>query len=199
LAHLEISPHSSANCAEFPWFALQIRLRYETIVESFLRGTGYESFLPTYLSRRRWSDRIKQVELPLFPGYVFCRFHPQARLPILKIPGFISIVGIARNPTPIDGAEIAALRNLVNSNAYREPWPYLQTGQRVRIERGALCGLEGILLEFRGRHRIVLSLTLLQRSVAVEVDSAWVNPFHRHTSPQVAGERSEPSSSLLTV
>lgn len=157
-----------------PWFALQVRSRYESVAATFLHGKGYEWFLPTYLCRRQWSDRIKKIELPLFPGYLFCRFNPQDRLPILTIPGVISVVGIAKNPTPVDESEIASLRVLAKSGLSREPWPYLQVGQRVRIEHGPLCGLEGILLHFKGRHRITLSVTLLQRSVAVEIDSAWV-------------------------
>jgi transcription antitermination factor NusG len=122
------------------------------------------------------------LELPLYPGYLFCRFNPQNRLPILTTPGLISIVGVAKDPTPIEEAEITALRTLLSTDLPRQPWPYLQIGQHVRIEYGALYGLEGILLEFRGRHRIVLSVTLLQRSVAVEIESAWVTTFHYSNS-----------------
>ncbi len=168
------------SCGEAPrqpWFALRVRSRYENIVAAFLEGKGYESFLPTYWCRRRWSDRIKKIELPLFSGYLFCRFNPQTRLPILAAPGVISIVGIGKNPVPIDEFEIAAVRTLVRSDLPHEPWPYVRIGQRVRIEHGALFGLEGILQSFRGRHRIVVSVSLLQRSVAAEIDSAWVAPI----------------------
>ena len=163
--------------AGFPWFALQVRSRYENNVASFLDGKGYEWFLPTYRSRRRWSDRMKDVELPLFPGYLFCRFNPQERLPILKTPGLISIVSTARIPAAVDDAEIVALRTLVASGVPRQPWPYLQVGQRVRIECGALSGVEGIFLQHKGSDRIILSVTLLQRSVATEIDSTWVVPI----------------------
>jgi transcription termination/antitermination protein NusG len=169
------------NCGEstsFPWFALQVRSRHENIVAAFLRGKEYEWFLPTYRCRRRWSDRTKDLELPLFPGYLFCRFHPTHRLPILKIPGLVSIVGTAKKPVPIDDVEIAAVRTLVGSGLPRQPWPYVRVGQKVRIEWGALCGLEGILQSFKGRHQIVLSVSLLQRSVATEIDSAWMTPVH---------------------
>jgi transcription antitermination factor NusG len=158
----------------FPWFALQIRSRYEKIAASLLCGKGYELFLPAYKSRRRWSDRIKELEVPLFPGYLFCRFNPLDRLPILVTPGVIQVVGIGKSPVPVDDAEIAALQTAVQSGLPRQPWPFLQIGQRVRVECGPLCGLEGILVDFKGRHRLVLSVTLLQRSVAVEVDGAWV-------------------------
>ena len=169
------------------WFALRVRSRYENFVTAFLGAKGYECFLPTYICRRRWSDRIKKLELPLFSGYLFCRFDPQNRLPILKAPGLISIVGIAKRPIPVDESEIAALRTLVNSGFGREPWPYLQAGQRVRIEYGALCGLEGILQSFKGRHRIVISVSLLQRSVAAEIDTAWVTPIRHYPCPSVEG------------
>jgi len=163
--------------ADLPWFALHVRTRYEKNVASVLAGKGYEWFLPTYISRRRWSDRTKELELPLFPGYLFCRFNPLERLPILKTPGMISIVGTAKMPIPVDAGEIMALRALVNSDLPRHPWPFLKVGQRVRIEFGALAGLEGILLQVKGRDRIVLSVSLLQRSVAAEIDSSWVTPL----------------------
>ncbi len=160
-----------------PWFALQIRSRYEKNAATLLRGKGYELFLPLYKSRRCWSDRIKELELPLFLGYLFCRFNPMDRLPILVTPGVIRVVGIGRSPVPVDDAEIAAIQKAVQSGLPRQPWPFLQTGQRVKVEYGPLQGLEGSLLEFKGRHRLVLSVTMLQRSVAVEVDSAWVSPI----------------------
>lgn len=168
----------SASPVNLPWFALQVRARYEKTVAWFLDGKGYEWFLPTYRSRKRWSDRIKESDQPLFPGYLFCRFDPQLRLPILKTPGLISIVGSAKIPLPVDPEEITALRTLVSSGLRRQPWPYLVTGQRVRIEHGALSGLEGIFLHEKGSDRLVLSVTLLQRSIAAEIDRSWVVPVH---------------------
>jgi transcription antitermination factor NusG len=181
---------------ESPWFALQVRSRYERNVANFLDGKGYEWFLPTYKSRRRWSDRMKEVELPLFPGYIFCRFNPHDRLPILKTPGMISIVGTARVPTAVDDAEIAALRTLVTSGLPRQPWPYLEVGQRVRIEHGALEGMEGILLQHKGGDRLILSVTLLQRSVAAEIDSTWVVPVSSRPQPQTASGASRAAGQL---
>lgn len=170
-----------------PWFAIQVRSRHEGIVEAFLRANGYESFLPSYWCRRQWSDRIKEIELPLFPGYLFCRFNLQDRVSILKTPGLILIVGIAKNPVPIDEVEIAALRTLVSSGVSTQPWPYVRIGQRLRIEHGALRGLEGILQSFKGRQRIVVSVNLLQRSVAAEIDSAWVSPTPAYLPSSVKG------------
>jgi transcription antitermination factor NusG len=142
-----------------------------------LQGKGYEPFLPVYASRRRWSDRIKEIELPLFPGYLFCRLDPSDRLPILVTPGVVQIVGIGKNPVPLDELEIASIQTAVQSGLRRQAWPYQQIGQKVRVECGPLRGLEGILLSIKGGHRLILSVTLLQRSVAVEVDETWVSPI----------------------
>jgi transcription antitermination factor NusG len=161
---------------EYPWFALQVRARHELGITNYLCGQGYESFLPRYKCRKRWSDRVKEVQSPLFPGYLFCRFDPQDRLPVMKIPGVMQIVGANRVPLPVDEVEISAIQTLVASGMPNQPWPFLQVGERVRIESGSLCGIEGILMDFKGTHRLVLSITLLQRSVSVEIDSALVSP-----------------------
>jgi len=104
-------------------------------------------------------------------------------------PGVIQVIGIGKIPTPVDDAEIAAIQTAVQSGLPRQPWPFLQIGQRVRVECGPLCGLEGIFVDFKGRHRLVLSVTLLQRSVAVEVDGAWVIPI-----PQQLRADTDPAS-----
>lgn len=159
----------------YPWFALQVRTRYETLVAEHLQGKGYEWFLPLYKARKRWSDRIKEMELPLFPGYLFCRLNPTDRLPILKTPGVTQIVGYNHSPVPVDESEIQAIRTLVASGMPNSPCAYIEVGSRVRIESGALRGVEGILMELKGKRRLVLSITLLQRSVAVEIDSDAVS------------------------
>src|SRR5271156_1758339 len=158
----------------FPWFALQVRTRYEAGVADQLSRQGYDRFLPLYKLRKRWSDRIKEVDAPLFPGYLFCRFNPQDRLPILKTPGVIQIVGFKTGPAVVDEAEIRSIQTLVAAGVPHQPWPFLAAGDRVRIESGPLLGLEGILIDVKRSHRLVLSVTLLQRSVAVEIDSALV-------------------------
>lgn len=141
-----------------------------------LSAKSYEWFLPLEKSRRRWSDRFKEIQQPLFPGYVFCRFDPFARLPILVIPGVIGVVGTGKTPIAIEDAEIANLQTIVESGLPRHPWPFLQIGEKARIEAGPLSGLEGILLGFKGSQRLILSITLLQRSVAVELDSELASP-----------------------
>ncbi len=152
-----------------------------------LRHKGYELFLPLYECRRRWSDRIKELELPLFPGYLFCRFNPLDRLPILMTPGVIQIVGVGKSPIPVDDADIVAIQTAVGSGLPRQPWPFLEIGQRVKVESGPLTGVEGILIGFKGHHRLVLSVTLLQRSVAVEVDDVWVGPTPSSSPASASG------------
>jgi transcription antitermination factor NusG len=168
------SSQQNASEIKFPWFALQVRTRHEGCVADYLDGKGYESFLPLYKCRKRWSDRIKEVETPLFPGYLFCRFDPEERLPILKTPGVIQIVGYNHSSTPVDETEISAIQTLVATGIPNRPWPFLHAGDTVRIQSGPLRGLQGVLVSFKGNCRLVLSLTLLQRSVAVEIDSAFV-------------------------
>jgi transcription antitermination factor NusG len=160
----------------FPWYALQVRAQHERGVSEFLRGGGFDWFLPLYKCRKRWSDRVKEVEVPLFPGYLFCRFDANDRLPILKTPGVLQIVGYNRRPVEIDEAEIGAIRTLVGSGMASQPWPYLHVGDRVQIESGPLQGMIGILTNFKGKHRLIVSITLLQRAVAVEIDGALVSP-----------------------
>jgi transcription antitermination factor NusG len=164
------------NAGRLPWFALQVRTRHEMAVAEHIRGVGFELFLPLNKCRKHWSDRVKEVESPLFPGYLFCRCDPQNRLPILKIPGVIQIVGNNRQPIPVDEAEISAIQTLVTSGIPNQPWPFLEVGERVRFEAGPLRGLEGVLVELRGSRQLILSVTLLQRSIAVEMDAAAVRP-----------------------
>src|SRR5215510_648448 len=128
------------------WYALRIKSRHERIVAAALYGKGYEVFLPLYRDRRRWSDRMKELELPLFPGYLFCRFDVMKRLPILTTPGIVQVVGLGRTPRPVDEAEIAAIQAIVISRLNAQTWPYLKIGQKVSIEQGRLTGLEGILI-----------------------------------------------------
>ena len=136
------------DSAQHPWFALRVKSRSEKIVSTIARNKGFEEFLPLYQSRRRWSDRFKSVEVPLFPGYVFCRLNPEFRLPLLTIPGVLSFVGIGKVPVPIDDAEIAAIQTAVGSGLLAEPYPFLEVGQRVRIAEGPLAGSKGFWLKF---------------------------------------------------
>jgi len=116
------------------------------------------------------------MNAPLFPGYVFCQFDALKRLPILVTPGVISVVGRGRVPFPVNDREIAAIQTIVTSGFQAEPWPYLEVGQKIRIEGDSLSGLEGILIQFKGNNRIVVSVSLLRRSVALEIDRDCVRP-----------------------
>jgi transcription antitermination factor NusG len=116
------------------------------------------------------------VEEPFFPGYVFCRFDVRDRMPVLNTPGVVSIIGIGKTPAPVEDAEIAALQGVVKSGCSAQPWPFLHVGQYVRIDAGPLTGLVGRLVEVKKSSRLVISVTLLQRSVAVEIDPLWAYP-----------------------
>jgi transcription antitermination factor NusG len=157
------------------WFALRVKPRTERMVADALGGKGYEQFLPMHRERRRWSDRVTTIEAPLFPGYVFCRFDVQYRLPILKTPGVMHVVGVGRAPHPLDDHEVESLRVLVGSGLPLAPWPFQYVGRRIDIVGGPLAGAAGLLLQVKGRDRLVVSISLLQRSVSVEVPEhcAW--------------------------
>jgi transcription antitermination factor NusG len=176
-----IEPHELTNDSR-AWFAVRTRTTHEKRVASLLSFQEYEWFLPLYTARRRWSDRIKQVELPLFPGYVFCRFNVHDRGPILKTPSVMGIAGIAGKPIALDDHEIVAIQRINGSGLGVSPHPFLRVGQRVRLEGGSLDGLEGIVEDARRRNRLIVSVSLLQRSVAVEIDSAWVTPLSAQTN-----------------
>jgi transcription antitermination factor NusG len=158
------------------WYALQVRTRWESSTAVLLSGKSYQTFLPTFKMKKRWNGRVREIDAPLFPGYVFCQFDAQNRLPILITPGVIAVVGRGRIPLPVDDEEIAAVQLAVSSGLRAEPWPYLELGQKVRIENDSLQGLEGILINFKGNHRIVVSVSLLRRSVALEIDRSCVRP-----------------------
>ena len=158
------------------WYALHVKSRSEKLVAAITQNKGFEEFLPLCKVRRRWSDRVQTVELPLFPGYLFCRIGAESRLPILTIPGVLGFAGIGRTPLPIEDREIAAIQTAVASGLVSEPWPFINSGEVVRLEAGPLVGLEGIYLTSRKQHRIVVSVALLQRSIAIEIDRDWVMP-----------------------
>jgi transcription termination/antitermination protein NusG len=151
------------------WYALQVRPRFERIAASNLTNRGYEGFLPVYKSRRFWSDRTKTLELPLFPGYIFCRFNAEKRLAVLLAPGVLSIVGIGKIPVAVSEEEIRAIQTITASRLEYGPWRDVCAGQRVRVERGSLAGLEGTIVQIKSDLRLIVALPLIQRSVSVEI------------------------------
>ena len=168
----------------FPWFALRVLSNRERVVHLHLHARGFEEFAPCYRQQRQWFDRVKSIETPLFPGYVFCRLNPQDRLPVLSVPGVVGLVGFGKIPCPIPDHEMARVRALVDSGFLVSPCPFLKVGDLVLIERGPLAGLEGLLLREKGKFRIVVSVTLLQRSISAEIDRAWVRPLRKPAARQ---------------
>jgi transcription antitermination factor NusG len=142
---------------------------------------------------------VKELELPLFPGYSFCRFDVSHRLPILTTPGVIGIVGIGKIPAPVDLDEIEAVRLILRSGLAAQPWPLLRVGSKVYIERGPLVGLEGIVTNTDKVFRLIVSVSLLQRSVAVEIDREWARPIADGMGPRAVpiSERTRLASARL--
>lgn len=165
------------DLAEFHWYAAHTNSRHEKLVAQHLEGSQIDYFLPLYKSLRRWKDRRKEVELPLFPGYVFVRIALRHRMQLLKLPGVVQLVSFGGRPAPLPDAEIEALREGLGKRLAVEPHPYLSVGKKVRVRSGALAGMEGILVRRKEKFRVVLSIHLIQRSVAVEVDEAELEPI----------------------
>jgi transcription antitermination factor NusG len=158
------------------WYALHVKPRFEKYVAGQLQQKGFDTLFPTYSSRRKWSDRTKTISLPLFPGYIFCSFNINARLPVVITPGVMAVLGVGKTPTPVAESEIAAVRHVLASGASAEPCSYLPVGTRVRIESGPLQGLEGFVVKVKGSERLVISISLLMRSIAVDVNRHCVSP-----------------------
>jgi transcription antitermination factor NusG len=158
------------------WFAFRVRPRHEKQVSIALREKGLTEFLPLYKSRRQWADRTKVVEMPLFPGYIFCSTNRSSIMPVLMISGVIDVVRAGNHPLPADKVEIEALQKTVSVDVPLEAWPYTEAGDLFSILHGPLTGLTGILVEVRHSQRLILSVNLLRRSVLVEVHPDWVSP-----------------------
>ena len=152
------------------WYALRTKSRHEKMVRDQLDKQGIEPLLPTVKRLSQWKDRKKEVEVPLFSGYCFVRFSPDARLPVQKVSGVVEIVGSGRRPEPIADAEIDALKALMTSVLPYDPHPYLHEGMQVEVVRGPLQGVHGILLRKEKRHRLVIGVRLIQQAAAVEID-----------------------------
>ena len=159
------------------WYASYTSPRHEKHVARQLEGQGMQCFLPLYRSSRRWKDRRKVLELPLFPGYVFVQIALRDRLAVLRVPGVVQLVSFAGVPHALPDEEIAVLRNGLLRSAPFEPHPFLRKGCRVRVRSGPMSGTEGILVRRKDHFRIVVSIDLIQRSVAAEVDECDVEPL----------------------
>jgi transcription antitermination factor NusG len=162
-----VSILSNYMYSERPWFALQTKPKSERKVERLLVQKGYDCFTPTYRSKRKWSDRTVELDLPLFPGYVFCRFNRLVLGKAISTQGVTRVVGFGGTPAEVDREEVEALQLLSQSKFFREPWKYLPDGTLVLIETGPLTGIQGIISFDGNQRRLVISVTLLQRSVAI--------------------------------
>jgi transcription antitermination factor NusG len=156
------------------WYAVRVRPRCEKAVVSDFETRGLTPYLPLYEKVTRWSDRVKKVLWPLFPGYVFARLDYAQRLPAMQHPNVMYIVSCGGVPQPVDPEELDAVRRMLDAGCRAEPVSYLHAGDTVEVVQGPLAGLHGILLRERNQNRLVVSLTLLHRSVATEIDRACV-------------------------
>jgi transcription antitermination factor NusG len=169
LAETETEIQSAAGAPN--WHALFTRHQHEKSVASALSNKTHEVYLPLYRSVRQWQDRAKRLWLPLFPCYVFIRAGMDRQLQILTTPGIIHIVGCGGRPAIIPQEQVDAVRLMIESRLTVETHPYLQFGDRVRVKTGPLMGLEGILTRKKGVARLVVSMEMLGRSAAVEIDA----------------------------
>ena len=156
------------------WYAVCTRHQHEKTAAKILEYKEFEVFLPVYKARRRWQDRVKEISVPLFPGYLFVKAGREGYLPILTTPGVSSIVSCGGQPATIPFSEIEGIRRIVQSTLRVEPHPFLRCGDRVRVKYGPIAGVEGILLRKKNVARLVLSVEMLGKSAAVEVDATHV-------------------------
>ena len=159
------------------WYAVSVRPRHEKLVTRHLEHQGLNHFLPVYRSVRRWKDRHKELDMALFPGYVFVNLNLRDRLRVLRAPGAVQFVTFQGQPAVIPDSEIRALESSLSAGLRLQPHPYLHQGARVRLKRGPLVGAEGIMIRRKERFRLVLSIDLIMRSVVFEVDEADVEPI----------------------
>ncbi len=177
--------------ADKPWYALYTRHQHEKTVAQLLSSKGFEVFLPLYSTVRQWKDRRKELSLPLFPCYVFLHGGLDRPLDIVSTPGVQHVVAWGSRPAPIPAAEIEALQLAVSASLRMQPHPFWEVGDRVRVVRGALEGIEGILVRKKNGFRLILSVEMLGKSVAVEVEATTVE--------RVAGQDWLLSSSRLNA
>ena len=168
VSHLQT--HDPTSESAHPWYGIRTRSNHEYTAAAGLRGKGYDPYLPMYPIRGRTGSGPLQSFRPLFPGYIFCRFDVRKRLPILMTSGIISVLGLGREPIPIPDDEIEAVKAVLQSGLPAEPCAYLREGQRVRVTDGSLEGVQGILVKKKNQHRMVISVNVLERSIAVEIE-----------------------------
>ena len=164
------------ECGDPDWWALYTRHQHEKAVAEVLAAKGFEVFLPLYSSMRRWKDRKKVLSLPLFPCYVFVKGGINRRLQVVTTPGVHMILYHGEHVAIIPEVEIQAIRKIIEGDFPVEPHPFLKCGERVRVMRGSLEGVEGVLVRKKNQFRLVLSVEMLAQSVSVEIDASEVEP-----------------------
>lgn len=182
---------SSCHQVDFQcsWYALYTKHQHEKTVARNLTSKGFETFVPLYESARNWKDRVQLIESPLFPCYVFLKGKLERRLEIVKTPGIYSLVSIAGQPAAIPANEIEGIRHAIRSGAHIEPYPFLKCGDWVRVKCGPLTGIKGILVRKKNVCRLVLSVEMLGKSAALEIDGFLVERLAENYQPlaSVAG------------
>ena len=159
------------------WFALYVRTKFEVVVGRHLSDKGYEAYVPSQSVQRQWADRVKTVEVPLFPNYVFARFNADRRLMILTTPQVYSIVGTGKSPNAIPDEEMAAIRQIVEKGTSVRPVDGVQAGQLVEVISGPLKGLTGTVVKVKNVHNLVVRVTMLQRGVSAEISRVDIRPI----------------------
>jgi transcription antitermination factor NusG len=174
-----------------PWYAVFTRSRHEKVAASMLASLGICHLLPLVTEVRRWSDRKQKLSVPLFPGYIFVKVakSPDTLLRVLKVPGVINFVGNHRGPMAIPEEEIESVRAVVAHGSGVAPYPYLAAGDRVRIVHGALAGVEGVFVRSGPDSKLVISIEMIQRSVAISVDGCDIEAVHREQPAYLLAER----------
>jgi transcription termination/antitermination protein NusG len=159
------------------WYALHTRSRHEKVVRDQLTAKGVPNLLPLWRKRSIWKDRVKMIDVPLFSGYIFCHFPLKHRIEVLQTIGVVRIVGLNGQAVPVPEEQIQAVQTMVGKQLHYDPHPFLREGMRVRVVRGVLKGAEGVLLAKKQHYRLVISIDLIQKAVAVDIDSADVEPM----------------------
>jgi transcription antitermination factor NusG len=186
LSNFDASDHAVSDTAfsygEQPtpverWYAVTVRPRHERVVTRHLAHRGLNYFLPVYRSVRRWKDRRKELEMALFPGYVFVNLNLRDRSGVLRSPGVVQFVTFQGQPSPVPDCEIRALESSLLKGLRPQPHPYLRQGRKVRVKSGPLVNAEGVMVRRKEGFRLVLSIDLIMRSVMLEVDEADVEPL----------------------
>ena len=173
-----ISAEISGEMTCVAWYAVYTKHQHEKSASDLLSRKGFEVLLPLYRATHRWKDRAKTVLLPVFPSYLFVRTNLEKKLDILRVPGVFWLVGHGDRALAVSELEIEAVRKITHSSARYEPHPFLKHGDLVRVRVGPLAGVTGILKQIKNQYRVILSIDLLQRAIAVEVDISDVERAH---------------------